>query len=157
MPSLTVNVDPPPQQVTVDPAPMDVSANVDLNDLVTVLTLVGFPDLDTAQAVAQAESGCYSDAVGDLDITSPKWGPSIGLFQIRSLRSPQTFYGGPDQWRYAWPLRDPIFNAKAAFAISKGGTDWTPWSTFTSGAYKTYLGQKPAIKTGHSAAASWWK
>jgi len=30
---------------------------------------------------------------------------------------------------------DPLGNAKAAVIISGDGTDWTPWTTFTSGAY----------------------
>jgi LysM repeat protein len=30
---------------------------------------------------------------------------------------------------------DPMGNAKAAVIISADGTDWTPWTTYTSGAY----------------------
>ncbi len=30
---------------------------------------------------------------------------------------------------------DPLGNARAAVIISGDGTDWTPWTTFTSGAY----------------------
>jgi LysM repeat protein len=31
---------------------------------------------------------------------------------------------------------DPLGNAKAAVIISGNGTDWTPWTTYTSGAYQ---------------------
>jgi LysM repeat protein len=31
---------------------------------------------------------------------------------------------------------DPLGNAEAAVAISADGTNWTPWTTFTSGAYR---------------------
>jgi LysM repeat protein len=31
---------------------------------------------------------------------------------------------------------DPVGNAKAAVVISDDGTNWTPWTTFTSGAYQ---------------------
>ncbi|MGH3227403.1 MAG: transglycosylase SLT domain-containing protein, partial [Streptosporangiaceae bacterium] len=31
---------------------------------------------------------------------------------------------------------DPLGNAKAAVLISDNGTNWTPWTTFTSGAYQ---------------------
>jgi LysM repeat protein len=31
---------------------------------------------------------------------------------------------------------DPLGNAKAAVIISDDGADWTPWTTFTSGAYQ---------------------
>ena len=30
---------------------------------------------------------------------------------------------------------DPLGNAKAAVIISADGTNWTPWTTYTSGAY----------------------
>ena len=30
---------------------------------------------------------------------------------------------------------DPLGNAKAAVIISDDGTNWTPWTTYTSGAY----------------------
>jgi hypothetical protein len=137
---------------------MSVVIDLDLTDLNTLLSVAGFPDstIDLAQAVAMAESGGYSDAVGDLTLISAKYGPSIGLFQMRSLRSPQS-YGGLDLWRYAWPLLDPMFNAKAALANSNGGTDFSKWSGYTSGNYKQYLGTTHKILTGHSQAANWWK
>jgi hypothetical protein len=31
---------------------------------------------------------------------------------------------------------DPLGNAKAAVIISANGTNWHPWTTFTSGAYR---------------------
>jgi hypothetical protein len=31
---------------------------------------------------------------------------------------------------------DPLGNAKAAVIISDDGANWTPWTTFTSGAYQ---------------------
>lgn len=139
------------------------TASIETDDLRTVLTIVGFPadKIDQAQAIAQAESQGYEDAVGDLSLITAKYGPSIGLFQIRSLRSPPS-YGGLDLWRFAWPLRNRFFNAAAALAQSKGGTDWTSWSTFTKPAtgdapYVQYLGQSPQIKTGHSRQADWWR
>lgn len=156
----TVNVPASQQTVTVSVPATVVTATVavDTNNLKTVLRLVGWAEanLDMGQAIAQAESGAYSDAVGDITLIGEKYGPSIGLFQIRSLRSPQSF-GGNDLYRYAWPLRNPFFNAAAALAITKGGTDFALWSTFTSGAYKPYLGQDPVIKTGHAQAANWWR
>jgi hypothetical protein len=150
--------DPAPVQMLVDPPPMAVDIDLDMTDLRTLLAVVGWPadKIDVAQAVAQAESqGGYADAVGDITLVDAKWGPSIGLFQIRSLRSPQSF-GGADLWRYAFPLRQPFYNAQAALAITNGG-DWSKWATFISGAYKQYLGQSPKIKTGHAQAAEWWR
>lgn len=151
VPAQTVSVTTKEQVVTA-------SIDVDLTNVRTVLRLAGWADdkLDLGQAIVQAESQCYSDAVGDLTLIGTKYGPSIGLFQVRSLRSPQSF-GGVDLWRYAWPLLQPIFNAQAALAITKNGTDFSAWSVYTSGSYKQYLGQDPTIKTGHSQAANWWK
>ena len=40
----------------------------------------------------------------------PSWGPALATF-------------------------DPIGNAKAAIQISQDGTNWSPWTTYTSGAY----------------------
>src|SRR3546814_16651200 len=76
--------------------------------------------LDTALGVAFAESGGYVDAVGDLALIDAKWGPSIGLFQIRSLRDPDG-WGPLDRVRRASELRDPPYNAKAANLISRQG------------------------------------
>lgn len=145
-------------RTTIDLPPQTVDVEVDLVDGRTLLLMAGFPadKVDVAQAVATAESDWFADAVGDITLVSSQWGCSIGLFQIRSLRHPASF-GGNDLWRYAWPLRQPFFNAQAALAISKGGTDWTPWSAFTSGNYTQHLGKNPRVKTGHTAASSWWK
>lgn len=112
--------------------------------------------LAIALGVSYAESEGYSDAVGDLALIDAKWGPSIGLFQVRSLRNPLGF-GAADRYRFVWALRDPDFNAVAAFAISKQGTDWSPWSTFRSGAYQARLGVNYTIRTGHERAADWSK
>ena len=36
-------------------------------------------------------------------------------------------------------LSDPAYAAQAAFLISKGGTDFTPWTMFRNGQYKRFL------------------
>ena len=143
---------------TVDLGTKEVSVDLDMTDGFTVLRLAGFAedDLDLVQAIVAAESGWYGDAVGDTSLISAKWGPSIGLFQIRALRSPTSF-GSKDYWRYNAMLRNPLINAMAAFDISDGGTNWEPWSTFTSGSYKNHLGvEVRPIQTGHSKANQWW-
>lgn len=147
----------PAQTVTVPSRVVTAAIDVDPLDLRTVLRLTGWPEalLDVAQAIAQAESQAFADAVGDITLVDAKWGASVGLFQIRSLRSPQSWLG-PDLLRYAYPLRNPWYNCSAALAITNGG-DWSKWSTFTSGAYKPFLGQSPKIRTGHAQAAQWWR
>jgi hypothetical protein len=83
-----------------------------------------------------------------------KWGPSIGWFQVRSLREPEK-WGSVDKLRVAEKLRDPLYNAKAAFAISKGGTDFSFWSVFTHDTYTKFLDVDYQLKTGHARADDW--
>lgn len=94
------------------------------------------PALVTAIAIAAAESGFDPGATGDQTLANSKWGNSIGLWQIRSLQ-PGSLYLEPI--RDPKYLYDPLYNAKAAYQISKGGTDFTPWSTFVNKAYQQYL------------------
>jgi hypothetical protein len=88
----------------------------------------------TATAIAMAESGLRTDAVGDAGIQTATWGPSIGLWQIRSLKADR----GTGRARDADRLTDPQHNARAMYEISGGGTNWRPWSVFTSGKYRDY-------------------
>lgn len=64
---------------------------------------------------------------------------SYGLWQINMLGSM-----GPARRKQFGlssntQLFDPVTNAKAAFAISSGGKNFRPWSTYTSGAYLRYM------------------
>jgi LysM repeat protein len=69
----------------------------------------------TAASVAMAESGgnqyalSPTDDVGYWQINAPSWG-SLATY-------------------------DPLGNAKAAVQISSDGSNWSPWTTYTSGAY----------------------
>jgi hypothetical protein len=87
--------------------------------------------LTQAVAVALAESGGVTNVKGDTTLVDGKWGPSIGLWQIRSLRPSQK-----DEYPEEYRLReqnanlDPLTNAKHAFALSDRGADWSPWSTY---------------------------
>lgn len=90
--------------------------------------------ITTATAVGLAESHGRWDAVGDQTLADSKWGYSWGAWQIRSLRV-QKGTGGP---RDEDALADPAFQTASMCEISGSGTDWTPWSTFTSHDYLTY-------------------
>jgi hypothetical protein len=89
-----------------------------------------------AAAIAAAESGGNPGAQGDISLMDGTWDWSQGLWQIRGLRSERGTGGLRDSLANA----DPEKNASAMYAISNGCTDWTPWSTYTSGAYLAYLG-----------------
>lgn len=81
------------------------------------------------------ESGGDPAARGDTTITTNKWGPSIGLWQVRSLKAEQGTGGTRDENK----LTDPTFNARSMFEISGGGSNWQPWSVYTSGKYRANM------------------
>jgi hypothetical protein len=113
-------------------------ANWTVAQLYALAASTGFADPVTAAAIAMAETGGNPDAVGDTSITPP-YG-SVGLWQINVAAHPQY---DPQA------LHDPNTNAAAALAISSGGTNFQPWSTFNSGAYQQFV---PAAQ---AAAGSW--
>ena len=116
----------------------------------------GSPDsADTAAAVAQAESGgCQYALAGPVDIRPVRacfWRVttrenSCGFWQINLKAHPQ--YSAPS-------IFAQDVNASAAVAISSDGTDWSPWTTYTSGAYKQYLtgAGPPVVYTGAPLAS----
>jgi LysM repeat protein len=68
----------------------------------------------TAASIAMAESSGQQFATGGVG--------ERGYWQINPDHGSLSTY-------------DPLGNAKAAVIISDDGTNWTPWTTFTSGAY----------------------
>lgn len=99
--------------------------------------------LETAVAVSLAESSGRPNAVGDIALQTAEWGPSIGLWQIRSRKAEK----GKGTARDADRLPDPAFNARSAYTISNGGANWSPWSVYKTGAYRLYLLQaKKGVK-----------
>lgn len=100
--------------------------------------------LRVAVAVAMAESNGRTGATGDVTIQDAKWGPSIGLWQIRSLKA-QLATG---QQRDGRALYDPAFNARSAYEISGHGASFKLWSTYTNGSYRSHL-----TEAGNAAAS----
>jgi len=98
--------------------------------------------LTWAVAVALAESGGDPSARGDVTIQTAKWGPSIGLWQVRSLK-PASLHLEPHRDGVA--LLDPSYNARSAFTISRGGQSFAAWSVLASGAAAAKL---PAARMG---------
>jgi murein DD-endopeptidase MepM/ murein hydrolase activator NlpD len=112
----------------------------DKKSLMQTLASHGFSgkSLRTAYAISIAESGGRSNAVGDVKLQDAKWGPSIGLFQIRSLKDWKKYN---DPFRDAKRLPDPGYNTQAALKKSHQGSNWKPWSTYTGGAYLKHLAE----------------
>ncbi len=100
--------------------------------------------LVTIVAIAKGESGFDADAVGDTGLQDETWGPSVGLLQIRSLRTEK----GTDGVRDELANRDPGHNAEAGWEISGHGRSFSPWSIFSSGAYRQFVAAvRPACQS----------
>lgn len=91
--------------------------------VLAIATQAGFPNPKLAAAIAFAESGGVPGAILR---SSREY--SVGLWQINLAVH---LFDLDD-------MKDPIKNAAAAYKISKGGTDWRPWTTYTSGKYKAF-------------------
>lgn len=90
---------------------------------------VGFSgrSLVIAIAIALAESG---GSVGAINTANSNGTTDRGLWQINSVHR---------QYNPQRLLTDPTYNAKAAWEISSGGTNWFPWTTYTNGRYQRFL------------------
>ncbi|HEU5475326.1 MAG TPA: hypothetical protein VFV67_32185 [Actinophytocola sp.] len=97
-------------------------------------------DLEMAVTIALAESDGWTDRLGDLNLQNATYGPSVGLWQIR------TVHPGPNQ---GWFDRlhhnhqdnlDPQTNANNAHAIFQR-YGWRRWGSYTDGRYRQFLEQ----------------
>jgi hypothetical protein len=92
--------------------------------------------LVTAIAVSCAENQSHDPAeLGDTSLEDSIWGPSVGLWQIRSLKKDY----GTGRSRDQQHLTDPAFNARSAYSISGSGQHWTPWTMYNNGRYRDFL------------------
>lgn len=89
----------------------------------------------TMTEIAGAESGFNDAAVGDTSLEDSTWGPSFGLFQIRTTKSSTGSGGDRD---ISALTGDDVAQAQAAYAISQSGANFSPWSTWTSGKYQDF-------------------
>lgn len=96
------------------------------DELVDVLRAVGFQGqgLKLAWAVAMRESNGRPVAHNDNARTGDN---SYGVFQINMIGSLGTDRREKFNLAANTDLFDPITNAKVAFHMSKGGTDWGSW------------------------------
>lgn len=91
-------------------------------------------DLAIAVAVALAESGGDPSNIGDISWQDKTWGPSVGLWQIRSLNADK----GTGRTRDEVANKDPQTNANHAHEIwAQSG--WKPWTTYVTGKYLIYM------------------
>ena len=127
------------------------------SQIYTLLLDGGFnePQARIMTAIAQAESARDVGAVGDVGLETAKWGPSVGLFQVRTLKA-ETGTGSDRDIEHL--TNNPAAQVKAALHISGGGDNFRPWSTFTSGSYRQFLneplqaGVRSAVQTARAQA-----
>jgi hypothetical protein len=109
-----------------------------------------------AAAIALAESGGNpSSHNGNAGTGDDSW----GLWQINMIGSMGPSRRAQFGLTSNTQLTDPLTNAKAAVALSNNGKNWSPWTTYTSGAYRKYMqgGVTPnltAAGAGGSATAA---
>jgi len=84
----------------------------------------GFPDPKLAAAIAMAESGGVTNALARSSREH-----SVGLWQINTMV--HTSYSPKD-------MSNPFKNARAAFEISNGGTNWQPWTAYQNDRYRQF-------------------
>ena len=88
---------------------------------------------DIIVAIAQAESSGNTEAYNSND----PYGGSWGVLQINGAH----FQSGTTTKACAL---NPQCAFKFAFGLSKGGTDFSAWGTYTSGSYKQYMSGIPS-------------
>ena len=112
-------------------------SNLSLGQIASYASQAGFRgnNINIAVAIAMAESSgnptaTHSNSNGSTD---------YGLWQINSVHGYNPTL-----------LLQPLYNAQAAFKIS-GGSNFSPWTTYQTGAYKKYMA---ASSTSSAVSAS---
>lgn len=95
------------------------------------------PELDTAVAVALAESDGFTDRLGDLNIQTAEYGPSVGLWQIRTVNPGHGGWFDRQHHNHQANL-DPVTNAQNARAIYER-YGWRRWGAYTDGRYQQFM------------------
>lgn len=118
--------------VPYEPSPSGTTSAPAGSVLTTTTTLAGTLGCPGLEELWEEAGGSHAEAV---------MAASIAMAES----SGQQFATGAAGERGYWQINpdhgslstyDPLGNAKAAVIISDDGTNWTPWTTFTSGAYQ---------------------
>lgn len=121
------------------------------SDVYADLIAAGFPPQAavTLTAIAGGESGWDTTSLGDVNLQDETWGPSYGEFQIRTLKGDT----GRGTYRdIQWLAASPAHQAQAALAISRQGTDFTPWTVYRTGRWRDFLTVAQSAAGGAVAA-----
>src|SRR6187455_1674354 len=110
-------------------------ATLTASQIYTLLLQGGFDPQQARMmtAIAQAESARNPGAIGDVALQTATWGPSVGLFQIRTLKSETGTGSDRDIQRL---MNNPAEQVKAARNISTCGPG-APTPTAPTGSSST--------------------
>lgn len=108
----------------VNPTKKKIADRLPPEVILTIAQIAGFPDPKLAAAIAMGESRGRTCVVNS---NSKEY--SVGLWQINTKVHPYT----------PADMCDPMKNAMAAYQISKGGTDWRPWTVYTKNRYQEHM------------------
>lgn len=116
-------------------------ATLSTEQIAAAAAQAGIPaaEVPRAVAIALAESGGNPNAYNGVGRDN-----SYGLWQINMLGAM-----GPERRRALGittnaELFNPSVNARAMAMISSNGTNWAPWTTYTSGRYLLFMGRAQA-------------
>lgn len=133
------NIDPTACNAPTTPIPWNGSrTTITLDEAAKVAYNAGFrgQDLPIAVAVMMGESSLRTTVTNPQAPTGEKWGDVVGLFQIRTLKHPDS-YTGVDRLRdnRNRQLEDPNWNAKVGYEIFSQASPpgkWTvgKWESF---------------------------
>ena len=118
------------------------SASLTDSQLVELLEAVGFQgkSLRTAYAVAKAESNGRPFAFNGNIKTGDS---SFGVFQINMLDMLGVDRRERFNLKHNADLFNPVINAQIAYRMTKGGIDWSSWSSYNKGAIYKWLDKFP--------------
>ena len=118
------------------------AASLTDSQLVELLEAVGFQGkaLRTAYAVAKAESNGRPFAFNGNIKTGDS---SFGVFQINMLDMLGVDRRERFNLKHNADLFNPVINAQIAYSMTKGGIDWSSWSSYNKGAIYKWLDKFP--------------
>lgn len=102
--------------------------------------------LQVAVAIAAAESGLRGNAINRNGPTAgcAEGSSDVGLWQINDCYHPEIA---------RTCALDAECNARAMYDVSRRGSDWSPWTTYRSGAYAAFLDEASAAAARACPAA----
>ena len=107
-------------------------------ELKELLSAVGFEGkaLKTAWAIVKAESNARPMAYNGNRKTGDS---SYGIFQINMLGNLGVDRKEKFELKSNITLFDPVINAEITYYMTKGGTDWSSWSSLNGARYQEFL------------------